>query len=217
MTHIPRSRKWKGTSMYLAVAIGITLFVTSAEVSLARQKQSAVYNQCACLCDGPTGGTIIDISNTGGFSCGAYSNRTCNYEDPSTGGIRTGTTKYCGGFKPGGTKATMLAPSIGQNAPVMRRGVEGEDQPESGDVQERAIPRMRGPLSEVSPTCGCSGGTGTCTVTTTDTTATCSKGSGTCTGTCKFMPGTGTGFSGAPIMRRGIEGELPASSEKEGK
>ena len=89
-----------------------------------------VYNTCACFCDGATGGGIIDIRNSGGYSCGAYNNRTCNYEDEATGGIRTGTTKWCGGFKPDGVQAMTLAP-LSKDA-ITRRGIEGDKPAEPG-------------------------------------------------------------------------------------
>jgi hypothetical protein len=211
MTASSRITRCKSYVSLLAMMIGPVLLLPQG-IGLAAQKQSTVYNQCACLCVGPTGGAIIDISNTGGFSCGAYNSKTCNYEDPKTGGIRSGTTKYCGGYKPGGTKAAMSGSgSATTTAPtIMSRGTEPDstvsaDEKASaetaGEVQERAIPRMGTGLSAVSPSCSCRDGTGTCTVTTTETEAKCYKGKGTCSGTCKFMPGTGTGFTGG-LMRQ---------------
>jgi len=112
------------------------------------------------------------------------------------------------------TPSTSTSPKAGMNAPtspIMRRGIEG-DKPDqsaseqasrpSGDVQEGATPlQSAGGLGAVAPSCSCHGGNGTCTVTTTKDKATCSKGKGTCTGTCEFVPGTGTGVSGALLMR----------------
>ena len=96
-----------------------------------------------------------------------------------------------------------------QRAPILGRGVEGEQSgqseseqgaaPQGGDVQEPAIPRMG--LGAASFNCYCDGGTGTCTVTSDGTNSTCSKGpDGTCTGTCKYPKGTTTGIGGG-MMR----------------
>lgn len=185
-------------------SLGLAVLFAWPGSGLTAQKESTIYNQCACFCDGPTGGGIIDISNSGGFSCGTYNSKTCNYEDSKTGGIRSGTTKYCGGFKPGGTKA-MRAPAITKEPMVMSRGTE-PDSPATveekgsaettGEVQERAIPRQRVGAAELN--CYCDKGQGTCSVTSKDgKTAVCEKGSaGTCTGTCMFPKGTVSGFTG---------------------
>lgn len=209
VTTVTRSEQWQRNTMFLALAVGLAMWIASSGISLALQKKDSAYNTCACACDGPTGGGIIDISNAGGFACGAYNNRTCNYEDPATGGVRTGTTKYCTGFKPDGTK-TMMLPRTGSNTGVMGRGVKSESPTVEGDnapaspaseVQERAVPRMR--LGNTSMNCSCDKGSGTCSVTSTDgKTSTCQKGQNdTCTGTCMYPKGTISGLSGAPMMR----------------
>lgn len=195
-----QSKPRQGNILFLALSVGLTLWIASPGVSVALQKKDAIYNECACACDGPTGGGIIDIRNTGGFSCGAYNGKTCNYEDPATGGIRSGTTKWCTPYKPSGTRAAAL-PRKDMNSAVMSRGVEGESPtveeekagPDpAGEVQERAVPRQGLPGKALSFTgCGCKGGAGTCTVSTSPVpggdSQTCAKGaSDTCTGQCDF-------------------------------
>ena len=206
--------------VWLASVASVCLGLLWPSTSLALPKD-LVYNTCACFCDGATGGGIIDIRNSGGYSCSAYNNKTCNYEDEATGGIRTGTTKWCGGFKPDGVKAMTLAPlSLSKDA-ITRRGVEGDQpaepgpgpygptdapsesvSPPSGEVQERAIPRQRLGAAELN--CYCDGGNqGTCSVTSTDgQTSKCYKGANdTCTGTCKYSKGTISGLGGAMLIR----------------
>jgi hypothetical protein len=199
MTAVYRTAKCERSIIFLVLAIGVATLLASSGISWAAKKQDTIYNVCACACFDPATGfgeILADIQNTAGVSCGAYNNRACSLD----GGTRTGTTKYCGGYKPGGTKATMLAPSTGLKAPIMRRGVEG-DQPPSGEVQERAIPRMRLGVAEMN--CGCAKGQGTCSVTSKDgKTSVCEKGpSDTCTGTCSFPIGTISGFTGG-LMRQ---------------
>ena len=127
MIRILRTDTWKSSSLGLVLALGFTFVFTSPGVTWAKPKTGAIYKQCACLCQAPGDviGVITDISNTGGFSCGAYNGKTCNYSDPATGGVRTGTTKYCGPFKPGGT-VNFRAPLSGLKGSVLSRGIEGE-------------------------------------------------------------------------------------------
>jgi hypothetical protein len=113
----------------LASVAGLCLSLLWPNAGLAVPKD-LLYNTCACFCDGATGGGIIDIRNSGGYACFAYNNKTCNYEDEATGAIRTGTTKWCGGFKPDGVKAMTLAP-LSKDA-ITRRGVEGDQPAEPG-------------------------------------------------------------------------------------
>lgn len=159
------------------------------EDSLARQKRPTVYNQCACACYTPaTGfGTILDIKNTAGVSCEMYNNRPCSGTDEN-GATISGTTKYCGGYKPGGTMA-MLSTIPNTRLSISSRGVEGEKS--QGDESN--------PLSsqpgDVMMNCSCDDGNGSCSVTSTDgKTSTCHKGEGdTCTGTCSYPKGTISG------------------------
>jgi hypothetical protein len=209
MTTVSRTANRKISIMFLGLSIGFGALIVAPGDGLARAKNDTIYNVCACACFDPATGfgeILADIHNTAGVPCGAYNNRACSLD----GGTRTGTTKYCGGYKPGGTKATMLAPSTGLNAPIQRRGVEGDQPGQSaseqdslsgGEIQERAIPRQRLGVAEMN--CYCDGGNGTCSVTSTDgKTSTCSKGANdTCTGTCRYPKGTISGFTGG-LMRQ---------------
>ena len=138
MAHLRQCENWKSSSMGVMLALGLAVLFTSPEVTWAIPK-SPIYKQCACLCQAPGDviGVITDISNTGGFSCGAYNGKTCNYSDPATGGVRTGTTKYCGGFKPGGT-ISYRAPIGGTTGSVLRRGIEDQQSGE-GEAEGEMI------------------------------------------------------------------------------
>jgi hypothetical protein len=177
----------------LVLTVGLTLTIVAPDLSSARQKKDAVYNQCACACYTPaTGfGTILDIKNTAGVSCGMYNNRPCTGTDQN-GATISGTTKYCGGYKPGGTRA-MLSAVPDTKLSVMSRGTEGEKQMSSGQENESAALTSR--PGNVMMNCSCDGGTGSCSVTSTDgKTSTCHKGDGdTCTGTCAYPKGTISG------------------------
>ncbi len=134
MTPVTQTHMWMRGRMVLGVCAGLILVLTWVEVSLAKPK-GTIYKQCACICQAPGDiiGVITDISNTGGFSCGAYNGKTCNYSDPATGGVRSGTTKYCGPYKPGGT-VIFRTPLSGITGSVLSRGIEGE-QPEELDIE----------------------------------------------------------------------------------
>jgi hypothetical protein len=124
--------------MSVLVAMGFAIGFASPEVSWAKPKTGVAYKECACICQAPGDalGVITDIRNTGGFSCGAYNGKTCNYTDPATGGVRTGTTKNCGGFKPGGT-ISFKAPTA-EIGSILRRGIEGQ-QPAEGEERGEMI------------------------------------------------------------------------------
>ena len=126
MASFRKCDSWKSSSMGVMLALGFAVLFTSPGVTWAKPK-GAIYKQCACICQAPGDiiGVITEFSNTGGFSCGIYSGKTCNYSDSATGGVRSGTTKYCGPFKPGGTVA-FKAPLSGLKGSVLRRGIEGE-------------------------------------------------------------------------------------------
>ncbi len=134
MKTFTQSAIWKSHSMFLTLIVGLTIFFTWVEVGMAKPK-GPIYNQCACICQAPGDiiGVITDFSNTGGYSCGVYNSKTCNYSDPTTGGVRSGKTKYCGPFKPGGT-VNFRAPMTGDKGAVLSRGIE-EEQPADLDIE----------------------------------------------------------------------------------
>jgi hypothetical protein len=179
--------------MLLAMLVGLTLTLVAPEVSSARQKKDAIYNQCACACYTPaTGfGTILDIRNDAGVACGLYNNRPCTGTDQN-GATISGTTKYCGGYKPGGTRA-MLSAIPNTTLSIMSRGVEGEKQASPGQENESA--ELMSKPGSVMMNCSCDGGNGSCSVTSTDgKTSACHKGDGdTCTGSCAYPKGTISG------------------------
>lgn len=184
--------------LFIAMTVGLAVWSASSGVAVALKPRPTIYNKCVCACYDPsTGfGTILDgISNTAGVPCGVYNNRPCTIhnEDNSTTG---GTTKYCGDDKTSGTKAMTFAPLVLQNAPVLRsRGVESESTPGEGEKAIVDIPALMSKPGEVRMNCGCNGGSGSCSITSTDgKTSTCHKGDGdTCTGSCSYPKGTISG------------------------
>ncbi len=134
MSIVTQTKMWMRSNMVLRLCVGVTVLFTWAEVGMAKPK-GPIYKQCACICQAPGDiiGVITDFNNTGGFSCGAYNGKTCNYSDPTTGGVRSGTTKYCGPYKPGGT-VSFRTPLGGITGSILSRGIEGE-QPEELDVE----------------------------------------------------------------------------------
>lgn len=122
----------------LMLTIGLAAWSASPENSWALKPRPTIYNECACRCVAPGDivGSISHFNNDAGVSCGAYLGKTCNYTNSTTGGVSTGTLKNCGGYKPGGTKALQAAPQV--NAPIMRRGVDGESSTSSPTVPAEA-------------------------------------------------------------------------------
>lgn len=187
-----RHDRRQGSGMFLLLTVGLTLTIVAPDASYAKPK-SPIYNECACACYTPaTGfGTILDIKNNAGVSCELYNNRPCTGTDEN-GATISGTTKYCGGYKPGGTRA-MLSAIPNTTLSIMSRGTEGEKQTSSGQENESAALTSR--PGNVMMNCSCEGGNGSCSVTSTDgKTSTCHKGDGdTCTGTCAYPKGTISG------------------------
>lgn len=186
-----RHDKGQGFRMFLVLTVGLALTIVAPDVSSARQKKDSIYNQCVCACYTPaTGfGSILDgIRNNAGVPCEVYNNRPCTGTDEN-GAVISGTTKYCGGYKPGGTQA-MLSAVPNKTLSIMSRGVEGE--PSKQENESAALIPQQG---NVMLNCSCEGGKGSCSVTSTDAkTSTCHKGDGdTCTGTCAYPKGTISG------------------------
>lgn len=127
---------WTGRKQDLVLVVlivGIGASMVSAVEAQARAKTDTIYNQCACRCVAPGDivGSISHFNNDAGVSCGTYLGKTCNYTNSQTGGVSTGTLKNCGGYKPGGTKALQQTAPL-MNAPLMRRGVEGDKAGDAG-------------------------------------------------------------------------------------
>jgi len=173
----------------LVLAVGFGFTFVGPHVSSAKPK-NPIYNECACACYTPaTGfGTILDIRNSAGVACGMYNNRPCTGTDEN-GATISGTTKYCQGYKPGGTRA-MLGAIPDTKLSVMSRGTEGEP-----SKQENESTALASEPGNVMMNCSCNNGKGSCSVTSTDgKTSTCHKGDGdTCTGTCAYPKGTISG------------------------
>lgn len=72
--------------------IAAVLLVTPA-LSKPKQYQPA---GCHCVCDFPSGGNVMITYNYPVALCGSYNGKTCNVEDPGTGGVRSGTLDLCG-------------------------------------------------------------------------------------------------------------------------
>jgi len=193
MITISRIANVKRHAIFFALTVVLAAWMASPGDSFARQKRPTIYNECACACYTPaTGfGTILDIRNTAGVSCELYNNRPCTGTDEN-GATISGTTKYCGGYQPGGTRA-MLSAIPDTKLSATSRGVEGESPTSSGPVNESAL--LTSQPGNVMMNCSCEGGNGSCSVTSTDgKTSTCHKGDGdTCTGSCAYPKGTISG------------------------
>jgi hypothetical protein len=180
----------KHLAILFTLTVVLAAWAASPGDSLARQKRPTIYNQCACACYTPaTGfGTILDIKNTAGVPCGMYNNRPCTGTDEN-GATISGTTKYCGDYKPGGTMA-MLSTIPDTTLSIMSRGAAGE-----ASKQENESAALTSQPGNVMMNCSCEGGNGSCSVTSTDgKTSTCHKGEGdTCTGSCAYPKGTISG------------------------
>lgn len=190
--------------LFLALTVGVAMWLAWPGAGSAVPPKP-IFNECACLCVSRTDGKITGFSidtykNTGGYACGVYSGTNCNVLNED-GSLTSGRLEQCGGYKPGGTRAMTLAPSVLQNAPVLRsRGIEPGSTPGEEEQATVDIPALMSKPGDVKMNCGCDGGTGSCSVSSTDgKTSTCQKGEGnTCSGTCKFPIGTISGISETP-------------------
>jgi hypothetical protein len=149
----------RSSILFLALTVGLAVLFASSGVSLAVPKDP-IYNTCMCACMAPVGqgfgGILTGIRNTAGLPCEAYNNKTCN-EESADGVMTTGNTKFCQGDKSGGTKV-ILAPSTGQNAPVLQQTPTtpgGMRAPTTGTILRRGIegeqPAEPSPGSPTSP------------------------------------------------------------------
>jgi hypothetical protein len=70
--------------------------MTDTAIALPRRPGSG----CTCACEFYLNGTLISTLQTysapNGTFCSAYNNKTCNLEDPVSGGLRSGNTVSCG-------------------------------------------------------------------------------------------------------------------------
>lgn len=175
------------SGILMGMTVGLALIIAAPDLTSAKPKDP-IYNVCGCACSDPTTGfgeLLLDIQNTAGVSCEAYNNRPCSLD----GGTRTGKTKFCGGYKPGGTRA-MLSTIPNAKFSIIGRGVEGET-----TTQDNESAALTSEAGNAMMNCSCDGGNGSCSVTSTDgKTSTCHKGNGdTCTGTCTYPKGTISG------------------------
>lgn len=118
----------------LGLGVGLIVLLTWPESGMAKTKD-AIYQQCACICQVPGDiiGVLIDFSYTGKFSCGIYNGKTCNDSDPTTGGIRSGKTKYCAPYKPVRT-VNFRAPMTDNKGAVLSPVID-EEQPADLDIE----------------------------------------------------------------------------------
>lgn len=192
MMVVSRHDSGKISTVLLTVTVGLGLTIVAPDISSAKPK-NPIYNECACACYTPASGfgTILDIRNNAGVACELYNNRPCTGTDEN-GATISGTTKYCGGYKPGGTRAMHGAAVPSKSLSVMSRGVEGGEPAASQDAETAVLMSQPG---NVMMSCSCQGGKGSCSVTSTDgKTSTCHKGDGdTCTGSCAYPKGTISG------------------------
>jgi hypothetical protein len=70
------------------------------QLAHALPKQGGGSGKCSCMCVAPSGvngGSLVSVNtyNSQGYSCGAFEGRTCNLDNPYTGGVSTGSLIGC--------------------------------------------------------------------------------------------------------------------------
>ena len=105
----------RATSNYLKLFFLCTVISAIPNVASARPPKPG-GGSCTCDCVAPSGagGKLIQVLtyNSGGYSCLAFNNATCNMNNPYTGGVATGTLNGCA---PAGSssQATVYVPMFG--------------------------------------------------------------------------------------------------------
>ncbi|MGF1624165.1 MAG: hypothetical protein ACFCVH_04725 [Alphaproteobacteria bacterium] len=103
------------------------LMMASAAPAAALDNTTVGGGRCECFCDAGPGG-FMTYDSPGG--CGALTNRTCNLEDPASGGIRSGSLIGCWpeGTGSGQAQAQILGGAVldpGSGGQSVRPGLTG--------------------------------------------------------------------------------------------
>ncbi len=101
--------------------------VLIASPALAKPKTTAGGGKCSCTCVAPTGmngGIFIsdNVYNAHGYSCTAFTGKTCNVNNPYTGGVATGEIIGCDSVAGGGRSVISVSPFGGaERIPLKRK------------------------------------------------------------------------------------------------
>lgn len=81
----------------LKIALICSVFVGLSQYASALPKQGTGKCRCTCVAPSGIGGQLWsdNVYNSNGYSCGAFQGKTCNIENPNTGGIATGEIIGC--------------------------------------------------------------------------------------------------------------------------
>lgn len=102
------------------------LLVGATQTAAALPKQGS-GGKCDCLCEAPSGapgGVIHSFAtyDSHGLQCDAFTGATCNVQSSVTGGIATGTIKYCDSTANTSRRpATIFLPTGVKISPLLRR------------------------------------------------------------------------------------------------
>ena len=109
----------------LKIGALFTFVSVMPHAALALPKQGT--GKCSCTCVAPSGvapGGQLVSDNTysaQGYSCGAFTGKTCNIDNPYTGGVATGEIIGCSDVKSSGQRVIIFSPFNGvQLAPSKR-------------------------------------------------------------------------------------------------
>jgi hypothetical protein len=101
----------------LKLAALLSFVVAMPQLAYALPKQG--IGKCTCMCIAPSGvngGSLVSINtyNSQGYSCGAFEGKTCNLDNPYTGGVSTGSLIGCGSAtKNFGRPSILVSPWVG--------------------------------------------------------------------------------------------------------
>jgi hypothetical protein len=81
----------------LKIVIVFILVMVTPQLASALPKQGTGKCRCTCVAPSGMGGELWsdNVYNANGYSCGAFQGKTCNIENPNTGGIATGEIIGC--------------------------------------------------------------------------------------------------------------------------
>jgi hypothetical protein len=112
---------WKTLSQ-MSLGIAVLFALTTWDIASAKPKGLG-GGQCTCMCMAPSGigGQLVSFQtyNSQGYSCVAFENRTCNVDNPYTGGVSTGSLIGCASAATSSSATVILTPLGG--AQVVRR------------------------------------------------------------------------------------------------
>lgn len=84
----------------IKLAALFSFVIAMPQLASALPKQGSGSGKCRCMCIAPSGvngGSLISVNdyNSQGYSCGAFEGKTCNLNNPYTGGVSTGSLIGC--------------------------------------------------------------------------------------------------------------------------